>query len=210
MRTGPGRPATRSRAGTLKPPFRRVDTLGMALACPFSDHPVGTGTFCRICGRGYVQVPDPVLPEVPERELVSVGARPDAAEATAAPAAWAPAQAALVPEEPFLEVPAGMTFELASGFAEQPVVFEPVAFEPVAFEPAAFEPVAFEPAAEPDAAEPDAAEPDAAATLAEEESPAPDRRKRSRALPVARVRLVGLLGFGGGAALMAVLDRLLL
>ena len=37
----------------------------MALACPVPEHPVGDGSFCRICGRSYLTVPDPVLVEAP-------------------------------------------------------------------------------------------------------------------------------------------------
>jgi hypothetical protein len=42
----------------------------MALRCSHEDHPVGPGSFCRICGRDYVDVPDAL--ELPA--LVSVGA----------------------------------------------------------------------------------------------------------------------------------------
>ena len=162
----------------------------MAFACPFSDHPVGTGTFCRICGRSYIQVADPVLPETPERELVSVGTSPvAAAEAGPVPPAWVPAHAAgLVPEEPFtLDVAPGMTFELASAFADLSV---PAAVEQDVVEQAVVEQDAVEQAVVEQAVdEPDGAE--------------PGPRERSQAL------LVGV-GVGAGAALMAVLDRLVL
>ncbi len=43
----------------------------MALACVQTAHPVGDGSFCRICGRAYVQVPDQAPDQVPDQVSVA-------------------------------------------------------------------------------------------------------------------------------------------
>jgi hypothetical protein len=75
----------------------------MALVCPV-DHPPGVGTtFCRICGRTYVVVEDPVAPPVEVEAAVAVQAEPEFALAAAAPVV--PQAVAVGPPIPFTPPP---------------------------------------------------------------------------------------------------------
>jgi hypothetical protein len=138
----------------------------MALACPYDDHPVGDGTFCRICGRDYV-----VVPEQAVAQLVTVGA-PAVVPALTEPPLPPPVQAELPPPpappatEPLpLPRQQGGVVEVADAFG------------------------------------------------APEEPAQDDEPKASRFGLDARLSpavLAAVAGFGGGAVLMALLDRLVL
>jgi hypothetical protein len=68
----------------------------VALACVIPEHPVGEGSFCRICGRDYVTVPDAHPSALPPETEVPTGAAPTAG----APVVEAPAWEVPVPEQP--------------------------------------------------------------------------------------------------------------
>lgn len=128
----------------------------MALACLHTDHPVGDGTFCRICGRHYVDAPQPV------EDVHATPAPVEEVHATPAPVEGPSAA------EHATSVPPG-------------VVLVPEAWLADASEQAVDD---GEQTAEPDP------------------TPTAGRLSQSQLLAVA--------GFGGGALVMALLDRLVL
>ena len=153
----------------------------MALACLHTDHPVGDGTFCRICGRHYVDAPQPVE---------DVHATPAPVEGLSAAEHELPLHAALqaggsavmeAPTSPVLPEPAHTWSAPPATSVPPGVVLVPEAWLADASEQAVDD---GEQTAEPDP------------------TPTAGRRSQSQLLAVA--------GFGGGALVMALLDRLVL
>ncbi len=138
----------------------------MAVVCVIPEHPVGEGAFCRICGRSYLTVADPVPDQVaaPAPELVAAvsAPQPPPLPPVLPPPLPVATEAAaldqLLPEQllPAQVIPAQVTSELAAD------------------------------------------------ALPEQTPP----KVAARSLPPSVVH--ALAGFGGGAVVMAVLDRVLL
>ena len=135
----------------------------MALACPFHEHPVGSGTFCRICGRDYVDVPDPV-----GAELVTVGAPVEQLSAELPTAAFEPPAA---------------VFALPLVDELPPVLPQQQQAAEVA---------------------------DALPTAVPLEAEEPANSRSSLGGTSSPTALAAVAGFGGGALVMALLDRLVL
>lgn len=73
----------------------------MALVCP-AGHPPGVGTkFCRLCGRDYVDEPNPLLQSLapPATEAVIPVQAPSVESVTVPAAPWPPAPLPLVPSD---------------------------------------------------------------------------------------------------------------
>jgi hypothetical protein len=132
----------------------------MAVVCVIPEHPVGEGAFCRICGRSYLTVADPL---------------PDLVVAVSAP---------LPPLPPTLPPPL------------PPTLPRPLPLLPEAAAPAE---------TLPDPVIPQQVTSELAADTLPDDTP---HKSAPRSLPPSVVH--ALAGFGGGAVVMAVLDRLLL
>lgn len=137
----------------------------MALACPVSEHPVGDGAFCRICGRTYVSVADPVRAQAPAPDVTAVPLTEPAFKHEALSA------------DPVLD-----TALIQTRFAEMTAPEAPLGDLATLDDPSP------EAAPEPDDAVPS--------------------KKTPRVVPPAFVH--ALAGAGGGALLMALVDRFVL
>jgi hypothetical protein len=142
----------------------------MALACPFHEHPVGSGTFCRICGRDYVDVPDPV-----GAELVTVGAPVEQLSAELPTAAFELPTAAFEPPAAVFALP--LVDELPPVLPQQQQAAEVA---------------------------------DALPTAVPLEAEEPAKSRSSLGGTSSPTALAAVAGFGGGALVMALLDRLVL
>lgn len=156
----------------------------MALACLHTDHPVGDGSFCRICGRHYVDVPQPVeqvhaTPAPVESLFV--------AEHDLPPHAADRAEGSAVMQAPPLPV----LPEQAQSWSAPPVTSVPAQVALV-----------------PEAGLADAVD-DSEAAADDGDHPAePGPTPMSGRL--SQSQLLAVAGFGGGALVMALLDRLVL
>ncbi len=151
----------------------------MALACLHTNHPVGDGTFCRICGRSYIDVPDPFV------------------HAEAAPAPWEPAPAVVL--EPLLP----MLPEHARSWSAPPAGHIPPALALVPETPIADLPVEMV----DDIEVADEVDSHAFDDDGEQGVPSDVARPAGR---LSQSQLLVVAGFGGGAFVMALLDRLVL
>jgi len=154
----------------------------MALACQYIDHPVGDGTFCRICGRSYIDVPDPFV-HVDAEPVPWEALAPAPASVLAPTSPMFPGHARSLSTPPAGSVPPalGLLPEVRLAEVSDEVVDDVEAADQV-------DGHAFVDDSE-DAAEPDAVH---------------------RAGRVSQSHLLAVAGFGGGALVMALLDRLVL
>ena len=149
----------------------------MALACPVLEHPVGDGSFCRICGRDYVAVPDPVTVQTAVLE----------------------APPAVLPESSPFALPEPSPFAELHQPAPEPAP-EPLSTPDPVLDTGLID-TRFAEMTAPEASLGELA----SATTAPAEEPV---AKTSRPAPPYLVHV--LAGAGGGALVMALLDRLVL